>query len=877
MRKLFTSTLSFLLFCGLLLPRWALAENRWIPCGWGGGGFYYAAAFHPTRDGVIYLGGDVNGAYKSEDHGRTWRIINKGIAGYGIFAFAVDPSTPDTVWAATDDGLCKSTDAGETWQTITKSGPKELRLTGEKNRSIHNVAVDPTDGKIVYVGTPHGKIYKSTDGGANWTLLHSQASTPETVPSQRFQFGKVNGGIYGGLWLPLKFPATIAAGNATGIGFSLKNQGLQPRDVFFSIRTSTGVSYRSRNLHDLFKPGDWRDVVLTAADFVIDPEWKAKDPQKGAAAPATPEWSTVNRFDLAAVGGLENDAAVVWLSRIFIAASKTTDGQTGTAEKPVLVTAIDLTLTKSVPVYGNLAMGERSGGAIYSVVVSPHDPKLIAAASADEGLLISRDAGQTWQAHAELPRVTSLAFCAGNPQIIYAACKQDHVWKSTDQGKTWTKAATGILEKMEVLDLVVSPKNADEVTAIGIQGWNGRFFRTQDGGKSWTVSDKVTPDPQANPNLPVETANRAQVALSAPRNIAVNPQNPRELFVAANWRSTISRDGGQTWAESSRGADISCVADIRFVGNRVYTASMDEGVMASDDNGASWKQLWPLKYSNELSGHAWRLDVREVNGMQRILSTSSPWDRPYNQLVISQDGGKTFQAFRQGLPDYIPTANTNWGRAYIRALAVDPHDPNIVYVGLDGDPTDGKSGGGIFKSTDGGKTWKQLPQQPASRRTFFGLAVDPTNSQRLYWGACGDKGGLYRSEDAGATWQRVFGQEQWIFNLHVTADGTVYSLGKQIYRSTDHGQTWKSLAKLPTEGIVVGFEVHPTDAKTMWAVANHWGGPSQLGGVYKTTDGGKSWTDLTLDLPFRRPLVLRFNPQTSELWAGNVGLYRIKQ
>src|SRR3712207_87658 len=40
---------------------------HWTPIGWGGGGFYYAAAFHPSRDGVIYLAGDVNGCYKSED------------------------------------------------------------------------------------------------------------------------------------------------------------------------------------------------------------------------------------------------------------------------------------------------------------------------------------------------------------------------------------------------------------------------------------------------------------------------------------------------------------------------------------------------------------------------------------------------------------------------------------------------------------------------------------------------------------------------------------------------------------------------------------------------------------------------------------------
>ena len=202
------------------------AKENWVPAGWGGGGFYYSAAFHPTRDGVLYMGGDVNGVYKSEDHGKTWHIINNGISGYGVFALAVDPKNPDTVWAATDEGLSKSTDAGENWRTIPKSGPKDLRLTGEKDRGVHNVAVDPTNGNIVYVGTPHGKIYKTSDAGENWTRIYQHVGAPEPVASMRMQFGNVNDAIFGGLWMPLKFPESIAAADATGVGFTVKSEAL---------------------------------------------------------------------------------------------------------------------------------------------------------------------------------------------------------------------------------------------------------------------------------------------------------------------------------------------------------------------------------------------------------------------------------------------------------------------------------------------------------------------------------------------------------------------------------------------------------------------------------------------------------------------------
>src|SRR5690606_32239425 len=121
--------------------------------------------------------------------------------------------------------------------------------------------------------------------------------------------------------------------------------------------------------------------------------------------------------------------------------------------------------------------------------------------------------------------------------------------------------------------------------------------------------------------------------------------------------------------------------------------------------------------------------------------------------------------------------NVMWDRGYARALAVDPNDPQTIYLGIDGDPEPARNhaGGGVFKSTDGGKTWQQLPDQPTSRRMFFGLAVDPTDSRRLYWGACNENGGVYRSDDGGATWQYVFDKEKWVFNLAVGPSGEVYA------------------------------------------------------------------------------------------------------
>jgi hypothetical protein len=269
--------------------------------------------------------------------------------------------------------------------------------------------------------------------------------------------------------------------------------------------------------------------------------------------------------------------------------------------------------------------------------------------------------------------------------------------------------------------------------------------------------------------------------------------------------------------------------------------------------------------------------VDTVKGDDRIISTCSPWVQTFPaRVVVSEDSGKSFNVITSGLPDYTVRANTMWGAGYPRALSVDPKNPYIVYMGIDGDPSDGKKGGGIFKSEDGGLSWAQLPNQPASRRMFFGLMVDPTDSKRIYWGACGNNGGLYLSEDGGAAWKKVFSNEQWIFNLLVTSDGTVYCPGQNLWRSTDHGATWKQLTSFTNGRAICGLEVDPRDPRTIWISATSWDGSSN-GAVYKTTDAGATWTDITGNLPYVKPLVLRFNPKTNELWAGGVTLNKIKQ
>ncbi|HSI07801.1 MAG TPA: hypothetical protein VK985_04365 [Rariglobus sp.] len=809
---------------------------------------------------------DVGGVAKSVDHGRTFRPVNKGLVDYSMYSLAVDVKTPDIVYAVTGAGLHKSTDCGETWQFVPNTGPKDLRITAERNRSIRAVAVDPADSNVVYAASPGGKVYKSTDGTATWRVVYQKEAVKDSSGGLRVQLGKANDAYFGGIWSPVKFPEGATSADCLGLGLTLKGDGSPPKPTYLTLRTSTGLIYRSRNIQEIVSDGIMQDVVFGSGDFAIDPEFAQKHADKVATAPKTPDWAVVNRMDLSRVGP-PDEMSVLRLSRVFFA-------MRGADGKAVNATARDFERDKQVQSYGNIRIGEPKAGGIYSVVVSAKNPSRVIAATADSGLILSEDKGETWRALATPANAAIAAFDPANPDVIYGAFFTEGIWKSTDKGATWAKASNGLGAKFSALEIVVNPANSQEVYLIGSQGWNGGFYYSNDAGASWTRSATMKVDPTINPTLPAEGTT---VQLSTPTNLTINPRNPKQLFISANWRPCFSEDGGRTWTERVKGADITVQTDIRFSGSRTYVTAMDEGTLVSEDQGKSWRQLWPLKHDNELSGHNWRVAVTNINGVDRIIATASPWSGKNSVvIVISEDGGKTFKTVTAGLPAYRITANTMWGRGYPRALAVDPTNPKIVYLGIDGDASKDQPGGGVFKSEDGGYTWKQLPNQPASRRMYYGLAIDPTNPQRIFWGGFGANGGVYCSEDGGNTWKRVFAQDQYIFNVHVSKDGTIYAGGGNLWRSTDHGETWKQISNFNDKRSIVGIEVDPRDGRTMWVSSVTWDDKAD-GDVFKTTDGGATWTAITGSLAYRKPGILRFNPQTNELWAGQTMLHKIKQ
>ncbi len=198
----------------------------------------------------------------------------------------------------------------------------------------------------------------------------------------------------------------------------------------------------------------------------------------------------------------------------------------------------------------------------------------------------------------------------------------------------------------------------------------------------------------------------------------------------------------------------------------------------------------------------------------------------------------------------------------INALAIDPQTPTTLYAGTSGD--------GVFKSTDGGTTWRAVNTGLDPRRCCFALAIDPQTPTTLY---ASTDGGVFKSTDGGESWGGVNTGLTNPFARALAIDpqtpATLYvSTGGGVFKSTDGGGNWRSVLVLSPGTFVLALAIDPQTPMTVYAGTIDATTTGSGHGVFKSTDGGESWSAVNTGLSNQAVLALAVEGPCHRLRGG---------
>jgi photosystem II stability/assembly factor-like uncharacterized protein len=445
-----------------------------------------------------------------------------------------------------------------------------------------------------------------------------------------------------------------------------------------------------------------------------------------------------------------------------------------------------------------------------SLAVSPADPTTVLVLSQDR-VLRSRDSGAHWE---EIPgpgaRIPlQVAFDPKQPQTLYALTLLDDLLRSDDAGATWHPANEG-LSDLFLGSFVIDPSSSETLWIAGSANRSAdAVWRSDDRGEHWT---------------------KVYAGLAA-YDVALDPV-AGVLLGTARAGVLQSQDGGLHWTAAHRGLTAIAVTELAVAPDGTIWSNGNgesspffyakNGLFRSLDRGATWDDLTP--------GEIFQATGIAVSPRDSATIHVSVYGGVYN----SRDGGGTWKLSRQGLR----LGEILWG------IALAPSQPEILYTGGIGSPVCDTQICGqfrLFKSADGGTTWRRARKGLPRRQSLGSFLVHPSRPGTAWAG--GD--GLYRTTDGGESWTPLGrGLPGFIRDLAVVSavPDTLYAAvsqaqGRRVFKSVNGGVTWRHAADgLPVSAEVWTLALDPTRPATFYAATT--------AGVFVTDDGGTRWRPL---------------------------------
>jgi photosystem II stability/assembly factor-like uncharacterized protein len=407
---------------------------------------------------------------------------------------------------------------------------------------------------------------------------------------------------------------------------------------------------------------------------------------------------------------------------------------------------------------------------ILALAILPDGQHLFAGTSG-QGLWISHDSGKTWSAVDDLADdYVSTVFC--DPELGVFASGSREVYHSTDNGYTWVSLP-------DLKRVFAFARASDGALYAALRG---QVARSQDGGKHWEFSSEGL---------------HAQDRIF---DLAIAPDNPNRIYVAASDGAYRSDDGGATWARRNTGLGYADVNALTWDRSGQLLAGTRSGIYRRTSD--TWK-------------------LRDETPSCSILSFADAGDgltfyagTPIG-LLKSADGGKTWFD--------IPSELTGRG---ITGIGADPRQPDHLYVRLLFER--------VNESWDGGQTWVTRWDGLGLTRQVIGLNLD--SAGRLFAGA---NDGLFRWNSANARWQTIstpFSNQTVLVTLTDPRDANVIYAGAtdSLWKSADGGTTWSRWGKGLESTTITTLALNPSDARNALA-------GTRYKGLFVTHDAGETW------------------------------------
>ncbi len=621
------------------------------------GGRMRAVAFHPVETNTIYAGGASGGVWRSTDLGESWTPLTDDQPRMTVGALAIDENNPSTIFAGTGEpvaqyyprysgaptydgvGVLRSDDGGDNW---------ELLPWPATSSAVHRIALHPESSDTLLVATTN-KLYKSTDGGQNWSSTLSGVITdvlykpddPSTVyAAVGNDFGSSSNGVYvshagGGSWTWEKLETNFAPGDSLGrIVLSI------PKSDPDRIYAGAALSRRRMPEGDI----DFKGVFIS---YDAGQTWERKQ------TAINNGFTRGQAFYDLCIATSPTDPDFVMMGGIDL--YRSTNGGDGFSK----LTRWELrTIDPDNPAYVHADQ--------HHLAFKPDDPSVIVSAN-DGGIFISTTSGSGWKDKSEglvTTQFYSITYAPSNSDLLYGGTQDNSNMRQASPGLTnWSYVGGGDGGR-----IAVDPDNS----SLMYFTINTTPYRTFDGTSLQRVGNGLS-----------------GYRVNWVRPLLLDPSGER-LYTGSHYMHRLSpaKDAG-SWLTISQSAltNTSVVTDLAMPPEnpRYMYATTGDGKVYYCFNVLALDPEW-INMSEGLPNR-WITDINILPGTWNTVYISMS-GYGTGHAFKTTDGGESWEDISGDLPD-IPA----------NAIIPDPDDPNTIFLATDVN---------VWYTTNGGENWKQF-------------------------------------------------------------------------------------------------------------------------------------------------------------------------